>query len=319
MYRLVVLIGLFHLLAQCLPDGMKVSELAIMKSHNKFEDYHTPLPYTYTSKLPDDFSWNNVSNVNHLTKMLNQHIPQYCGSCWAHGALSSLSDRVNILLGNTGVDIGLSIQYVLNCGGAIAGSCLGGSHTGTYHFIKETGFIPFDTCLSYEACSSDSLEAQCVLGDYTCKPINTCRTCSGFTNSGGVCRAIDTFPNVSVSEYGIVRGETKMMAEIYHRGPIACDVDATPLGRYYQGGIFSEMGEYEANHIVSIVGWGRSKKEDKRYWIVRNSWGEYWGEMGFFRVQRGLNLLALEQNCAWAVPGAFTRHNFACYDDASNC
>lgn len=321
MYRnlLSLLFYLFQI-TQCLMlyHIVRPSEVAIMNYHDKSEDYFSPLPYTYTNDLPVEFSWSNVSNVNYLTKMLNQHIPQYCGSCWAHGALSSLSDRINILLENSGVDINLSIQFVLNCGGGIAGSCLGGSHTGTYQFIKDAGFIPFETCLSYEACSTDSREGNCALGDYTCKPINVCRTCSGFTETGGVCKAIDTFPNASISEYGTVRGERKMMAEIYHRGPIACEIDATPLV-HYQGGIFNKPGYYTPNHIVSIVGWGRSKKNSERFWIVRNSWGEYWGEMGFFRVLRGMNLLALEQNCAWAVPGSFTKRNFPCYEDGANC
>ena len=42
--------------------------------------------------LPDDFHWGNVNGVSYLTHSLNQHVPQYCGSCWAHGALSSLAD-----------------------------------------------------------------------------------------------------------------------------------------------------------------------------------------------------------------------------------
>jgi len=47
-----------------------------------------------------------------ITHQINQHIPQYCGSCWAHATASSLADRVKIARKCQGDDINLSIQYV---------------------------------------------------------------------------------------------------------------------------------------------------------------------------------------------------------------
>lgn len=44
-----------------------------------------------------------------------------CGSCWAHGSVSSLADRIKIARGAVGDDINLSIQFVLNCGTETAG------------------------------------------------------------------------------------------------------------------------------------------------------------------------------------------------------
>jgi cathepsin X len=52
---------------------------------------------------------------------------------------------------------------------------------------------------------------------------------------------------------------------------------------------------------------------------VRNSWGEFWGEMGYIRVAKGKNALHLEEQCSWAVPKDFTTENFPCYEGGDNC
>lgn len=48
------------------------------------------------ANLPEQWIWNQVDGTNYLTNIRNQHIPSYCGSCWAHAATSSLSDRIKI-------------------------------------------------------------------------------------------------------------------------------------------------------------------------------------------------------------------------------
>jgi C1A family cysteine protease len=93
-----------------------VAEEKIISGHTVFNDYKNPLPYTYVSphELPEAFSWGNVNGVSYLTHSLNQHIPQYCGSCWAHSALSTLADRIKIARTDHSSDeINLSVQYLV--------------------------------------------------------------------------------------------------------------------------------------------------------------------------------------------------------------
>merc|ERR1712178_186205 len=110
-----------------------------------------------------------------------------------------------------------------------------------------------------------------------------------------------SYPNATISDYGSISGKSAMMKEIYSRGPIACGIDANPLLNY-ESGIVKEEGE-GIDHVVSVVGWG-TDSTDGFYWQVRNSWGEYWGEMGYVRV--GFGSLGVEDGCNWAVPDDFT-------------
>jgi cathepsin X len=236
--------------------------------------------------MPDNWNWCNMNGVNYCTKNLNQHIPTYCGSCWAHGSSSAMADRIKILRKTAFPDIIPAIQVILNCGQEVAGTCHGGSASGAYEFIYNNG-IPDDTCQQYKAVDQD------------CTAENTCRNCVPWGESN--CFAVTDYTKYEIEQYGSVAGEEKMMAEIYQRGPIACGVDAGPL-QNYTGGIQPAVpGQTEIDHIISIAGWGTAS-DGTPYWLVRNSWGMYWGENGWFRIVRGQNALAIEEMCSWAVP-----------------
>ena len=341
----------------------------ILEGPTRENSYRVALPYTYItpSQLPKAFSWSNVNGRSYLTRSLNQHIPQYCGACWAHSALSALADRIKIaraagspdsntsdlllsltkddtrilssrdvhqwvaFTGHSIDEINLSVQFLLNCGNLVAGSCHGGSASGAYQFIHEFGYIPFDTCQSYLACSEDSAEGFCPHVDTSCSPKNICRTCFGLH-----CQAVlpPNIPNATVHEYGTYHAMnfnedesldkeiqpsrqhqhqdnvTVIMAEIYARGPVKASINAAGISDY-EGGIitntsFPGVFNRTHNHGVSLVGWGFDDVSQLQYWIIRNSWGQYWGESGFFRLQLGQNLLGIESNIAWAAPGHFS-------------
>uniref|UniRef100_A0A915P8P8 Sulfhydryl oxidase n=4 Tax=Meloidogyne TaxID=189290 RepID=A0A915P8P8_9BILA len=113
------------------------------------------------------------------------------------------------------------------------------------------------------------------------------------------------------ADFGKLTGRLQMMSEIHNRGPISCTMGCTPqFDLNYTSGIYREHGEYPPNHIVSVTGWDWDEETKTEYWIVRNSWGEAWGEMGWFRVVTSLFNggrgdqfnMGIERECYFADP-----------------
>jgi len=264
-----------------------------------------PLPSHVVSPLPQDYiylnngtvpaawDWRNVSGVNYATLSRNQHIPQYCGSCWAHGTTSALNDRIRITRKSAWPDIVLAPQVLCNC---VPDGCDGGDPTAAYQYIMKNG-IPDETCQNYIAQGTGQ----------SCGAEHICMNCSENMvkpKSGCAAMSEGSYTKYYVAEHGQVSGEANMMAEIYARGPIACGVCADAKMEAYinSDGVF--IGDCSSiDHEISVVGWGTTDSGTK-YWIVRNSWGQYFGDYGWFMILRGGSVTqtaAIETDCDWAT------------------
>jgi cathepsin X len=292
-----------------LASGQVIRDEALWDQMRAGKYLETAQPHTYVDvdSLPSTFTWAQVNGTNYLTTLRNQHIPVYCGSCWAMGSTSALADRLNIMQGPSMMSQNmLSVQNVLSCGNdeTGCGTCEGGDDGPVYQYAKKTG-IPGESCSNYMAvdttCKSGKVSKENKPQCYTCSP-------SGFP----ACKEITKFPKLFVSEFGDCSGYEKMKAEIHERGPISCGVDATDKMEAYTGGIYSEKGAESIDHIISIVGWGVDETTKDEYWIMRNSWGNPWGEMGYMRIVTSKNTgpagtanNAIEEECAFGVVDRF--------------
>jgi len=284
----------------CRPSNSK-------KAYEKYGEVITqkrPQDYIKTEDLPASWFWGDVNNTNFLTLARNQHIPQYCGSCWAFGTTSALGDRFNILRVQSGQqdiwpEINLAPQVLINEDGG--GTCNGGDALGVYHYVHQNG-IPHETCQAYQA-KNDPHGIN--------RDLNICENCipgnTSATFTPGTCGPVTNFTLYYVGDYGHCSGIDNMKKEIYARGPISCAVDATSKFEQYTGGIFSEKQVFiTLNHEISVVGWGVDQSSGEAYWVGRNSWGTYWGIEGFFYIKMGSDNLGIESECTYGVP-SFTK------------
>ena len=100
-----------------------------------------------------------------------------------------------------------------------------------------------------------------------------------------------------------------MMLALIKDGPIAVGFEVYQDFYAYKGGVYEHTSIVDrfnplqlTNHAVLVVGYGVDGETGLKYWVVENSWGEDWGEKGFFRIRRGTDECAIESMAVEAFP-----------------
>lgn len=94
--------------------------------------------------------------------------------------------------------------------------------------------------------------------------------------------------------------EEDIMLELSQNGPLVVSFEPADDFMYYNAGVYqSPQGgnaihqEWQrVDHAVLLVGYG--EQHGKKFWKLQNSWGNEWGENGYFRIQRGDNDSGIE-------------------------
>lgn len=226
---------------------------------------------------PKNFDWNDFGMVSPVKNQGS------CGSCYAFASTGMFEARARVQTDNQWQPL-FSEQEIVSCSDYSQG-CAGGFPYLISKYGQDFGLVE-EHCYEYTSGSTR------VTGE--CLPINT--TLLGCDKKWGV------------SDYGYVGGfygaasERLIREEIFANGPIAVSIDAGDL-HSYESGIFFPEAQYGSDalkwdpfeftsHVVLITGWGW--EGNIPFWNIKNSWGESWGEHGYFRLVRGADSIAVE-------------------------
>ncbi|KAF3692402.1 Cathepsin K [Channa argus] len=178
-----------------------------------------------------------------------------CGSCWAFSSAGALEGQ---LAKKTGQLRYLSPQNLVDCVKENDG-CGGGYMTTAFEYVNKNGGI-------------DSEESYPYVGqDQPCR-----------YNSTGMAAQCKGYKEVPVGD------EHALAVTLYKVGPVSVGIDAMQSTfQFYQRGIYYDpnCNKEDINHAVLAVGYGVNTK-GKKYWIVKNSWSENWGNKGYILMAR---------------------------------
>jgi C1A family cysteine protease len=174
-----------------------------------------------------------------------------CGSCWGFAAVGQLESHV-LIYDQREED--LSEQQTIDCNDWGAG-CNGGWAPAAYDLFIAPGSVA-ESCYPYEA------------RDGACRQ--------------GPCPVV-----ARIESYSSVLNNVDAIKQALQTGPVVTAMTALDDLDYYTGGCYSTQTSANTNHAVLIVGWDDNACGGEGAWIVKNSWGPFWGIAGFFYIQYG--------------------------------
>lgn len=202
--------------------------------------------------LPKSIDWRKKGAVTNVKRQ-----GKNCGSCWAFSSVGALEGQH---YRKTGHLLSLSPQNLIDCTDTHGkGKCHGRSRHEAFDWIKEHGGIESDKMYPYRAkggpCKYNKNRSVATLRGYMDIPIGD---------------------------------EKKLQDAIANIGPISVALDTSHESFwYYSSGIYYEpkCNDDNLNHALLAVGYGTDEK-GRDYFILKNSWGDNWGEDGYIRIAR---------------------------------
>lgn len=83
--------------------------------------------------------------------------------------------------------------------------------------------------------------------------------------------------------------EEALRKAVEQHGPVAVAIHVSDTWAHYKQGVYDDVCQGGRNHAVLVVGYGHEDASNKDFWIVKNQWGEGFGEHGYIRMRRNHN------------------------------
>ncbi|RZC39618.1 cathepsin O-like, partial [Asbolus verrucosus] len=200
------------------------------------------------SNLPQKLDWRQKGVV---TKIRNQG---NCGACWAHSAVETIESMHAI---KTGKLEEFSVQEIIDCAGYDNDGCNGGDTCTLLSWMKDTNFTLHHV--------SEYTKGHCKIN-----------------SSNGV--QIEDFVCERYLSKKLVGSENVILELLVLNGPLAVAINAQTWQNYIGGVIeyHCDGDPSKLNHAVQIVGYDLTANIP--YYIVRNTWGEDFGDQGYLYI-----------------------------------